>query len=60
MSSVRLGMVSLVGMVTGHWYALKTGLTEVDISKQSPTMFVKHTVSKSIVKRTFAKLRVCI
>jgi hypothetical protein len=57
-SSVRGGMVSLVGMVTWHWYGLKTGLPEVNISKQSPTMFLKHTVSKSTVKRMLAKLRV--
>ncbi|CAL8249655.1 unnamed protein product [Boreogadus saida] len=49
-SSVRGGMVSLVGMVILHWYALKT--------KQSPTMFLKHTVSKSTVKQMLAKLRV--
>ena len=42
----------MVGMVIWHWYALKTGFPEVYISKQSPTMFLKHIVSNSM----FAKL----
>ena len=50
--------MSLVDMVIWHWYALKTGLLVVNRSKQSPTMFLKHTVSKSTVKWMFAKLRV--
>ena len=43
------GMVNLVGMAIWHWYALKT--------KQSPNMFLKHTVSIFTVKWMLAKLR---
>ena len=50
--------MSLVGMVIWHWYELKTALPEVNISKQSPSTFLKPTVSKSTVKRMLAKLRV--
>ena len=48
--------MSLVGMVTWHWYALRTGLPEVNISKQSPTMFLKHTVSKLTVKTDICEI----
>ena len=40
--------MSLFGMVIWHWYALKTDLPEVNISKQSPTMFLKHTASNPL------------
>ena len=38
--------MSFIGMIIWHWYVLKTGLPEVNTSKQSPAIFLKHNFSK--------------
>ena len=60
MYSVSGGVVSLVGMVIWHWYALKT---EVNVYRKLNIKTITDHVSKayfakSIVKRTFAELHV--
>ena len=55
--SVRGGMVSLVGLVIWHWYALKTGLPEVNISITYHQPYFQSILCENpLSKRTSAKI----